>query len=88
MPPRTRNAHDGEPPALEAPDRMSVAALQSELQQLGYEFRTDSAGRRLRKADLVERLTAARILGAPAGPAACGDTCARCASYASDTTGR
>ena len=70
MPPRTRNGHDGEPPALEAPDRMSVAALQSELQRLGYEFRTDSAGRRLRKADLVERLTAARILGAPAGPAA------------------
>ena len=44
MPPRTRNARDGEPPTLEAPDRMSVAALQSELQQLGYEFRTDSAG--------------------------------------------
>ena len=70
MPPRTRNARGGEPPALEAPDRMSVAALQSELQRLGYEFRKDSAGNRLKKADLAQRLTAARILGAPAVPAA------------------
>ena len=47
---------------------MSVAALQAELQQLGYEFRKDSAGNHLKKADLVARLTAARTLGAPVAP--------------------
>ena len=43
---------------------MPVAALQTELQRLCYEFRKDSAGNRLKKADLVERLKAARTLGA------------------------
>ena len=58
--PRTRYGHDNEPPALEDPSRMSVAALQTELQQLCYEFRKDPAGNRLEKAGLVTRLAAAR----------------------------
>ena len=49
---------------------MTVAALQAELQRLGYEHLKDAAGSRLKKADLVARLKAARILGAPAVPAA------------------
>ena len=47
MPPRTRNASDTEPLALEDPSVMPVAALQAELQRLGYEFRKDSAGNRI-----------------------------------------
>ena len=39
---------------------MTVAALQAELQRLGYEHLKDAAGSRLKKADLVARLKAAR----------------------------
>ena len=61
MPPRTRNARDnGETPALEDPARMPVAALQEELQKLGYEYRKDSDGNRLKKLDLVARSVGTR----------------------------
>ena len=46
MPPRTRNTRGngavGSPLALEDPARMPVAALQSELQRLGLEWRKDA----------------------------------------------
>ena len=68
MPPRTRNASSNEPPALEDPALMPVAALQTELQRLGYKFRKDSVGNRLKTADLVTLLKAARTLGVPVAP--------------------
>ena len=71
MPPRTRNTRGdgavGSPLALEDPARMPVAALQSELQRLGLEWRKDAAGNRLKKADLVARLAAARAAASPDG---------------------
>ena len=65
MPPRTRNARDnGEPLVPEDPARMPVAALQEELQRLGYEHRKGAGGNRPKGVGLAARLRAARTLGA------------------------